>query len=134
MINAKELQYEERKWERQKELLARKKKIDDEKREFRLSYIPKMSKSKLLVTYLFLNCTLIEIFTGYTTLKSFDLALITGNSPDLTPLNTLVATVVAEVIGFAVYALKAKAENTKGGIVYETAMRSIEEENSDVQG
>ncbi len=125
-ISEKDLQYQEKKWERQKGLLTRKKKIDDEKRAFRLSYFPKIQTTKILMAFLFINCTIVEIFTGYVTIKSFDIAVMTGNSPDLTPLVTLIGAVVSEVIGFAVYAVKSTKENTKGGIVFENAMRSLE--------
>lgn len=43
-------------------------------------------------------------------------------SPDLTPLITLIGAVVSEVIGFAIYSIKAAKENTSGGIVYDLAM------------
>ena len=47
---------------------------------------------------------------------------------DFTPLVTLVGTVVTEVIGFGVYALKSMKENTSGGIVYESTMKEMEEQ------
>ena len=47
-------------------------------------------------------------------------------TPDLSPLMALISAVVAEVIGFAVYALKSTKENTEGGIIYETAMYNLE--------
>ena len=43
----------------------------------------------------------------------------------------LITTVVAEVIGFGIYALKSTKENTEGGIVFETAMREFEKTNKD---
>lgn len=42
----------------------------------------------------------------------------------------LITTVVAEVIGFGVYALKSAKENTEGGIIYETTMRELEFQNN----
>ena len=61
----------------------------------------------------------------HVTLMEFELAVETmgAYSPDLTPLVTLITTVVGEVIAFAVYAAKSVKENTAGGIVYETAMK-----------
>lgn len=125
-ISEKDLQSQERQWERQKGLLTRKKKIDDEKKEFRLSYFPKVQTTKLLMAFLFLNCSVVEIFTGIITLKSFELAQSIGCSPDLTPLVSLIGAVVSEVVGFAVYSIKSTKENTRGGIVFENAMRSYE--------
>ena len=52
-------------------------------------------------------------------------------APDLSPLMALITTVVAEVIGFGIYALKSTKENTEGGIVFETAMREFEKTNED---
>jgi hypothetical protein len=46
-------------------------------------------------------------------------------APDFSPLITLIGAVVSEVIGFAIYSIKAAKENTKGGIVYESAMREL---------
>ncbi len=69
-----------------------------------------------------MSCSAIEIFTGYITIRSFDLAAQQGMSPDLTPLITLIGAVVSEVIGFAIYAIKSAKENTKGGIIYDLAV------------
>lgn len=82
----------------------------------------RFSTSKVLMSLLFANCTVVELFTMWVTVQSFNLAYATSLAPDFTPLNTLVGTVVAEVIGFAVYCLKSMRENTKGGIVFESAM------------
>ena len=76
----------------------------------------------MLIAILFISCSAIEIFTGIVTIKSFTLAAQLGFSPDFTPLITLIGAVVSEVIGFAIYAIKSLKENTKGGIVYDTAM------------
>ena len=65
------------------------------------------------------------------TLQSIYIAQITGYNPDFTPLVTLIGAVVGEVIGFAVYAIKAKAENTSGGIEYETAMYNLQQPHID---
>ena len=90
----------------------------------------KISCTKLIMLFLFINCTLVEIFTGWVVVKNLALAAAYGVTLDLTPLTTLVGTVVAEVLGFAVYAAKATKENTKGGIVYDStfAQSSDDEE------
>jgi hypothetical protein len=51
-------------------------------------------------------------------------------APDLTPLVTLIGAVVSEVIGFAIYSIKAAKENTKGGLVYDKAMKELEMEDT----
>lgn len=85
----------------------------------------KITVTKLIVFFLFVNCTLIELFTGWVTIQSINLAKDLMLTIDYTPLVTLIGAVVGEVIGFAVYALKSVKENTAGGIVYERAFREM---------
>lgn len=115
----------ERRWQREKPLREREYKLKEDQRQFKETHKPKISTSKLLIMFLFINCTIIEIFTGYVTLKSLDIATMTFMMPDFTPLVTLIGAVVSEVIGFAIYAIKSAKENTSGGIVYETAMINL---------
>ena len=131
----------ERRWQREKPLREREYKLKEDQRQFKETHRPKISTSKLLIIFLFINCTIIEIFTGYVTLKSLDIATMTFMMPDFTPLVTLIGAVVSEVIGFAIYAIKSAKENTSGGIVYETAMMNLcgnrdpsEVNNSDAVG
>lgn len=126
----REITIKEHRWQREKEVLERKYKLKQEKREFKKRFLPKISTSKLLIFFLFLNCTIIELFTGFVTLKSLDLTTLTMANPDFTPLVTLIGAVVSEVVGYAVYALKSAKENTAGGITYETAMRQINEDKA----
>lgn len=121
----KDLIISEKRWAREKDLLEREYKLVQEQKDLKNKYKKKMSTSKWLIFFLFLNCTIIELFTGYVTLQTLTIAKITGLPPDLTPLVTLIGIVVAEVIGFAVYALKSLKENTSGGIIYETAMANL---------
>ncbi len=121
MTKLEKLVHDEKKWELEKTILQRRAALNADKKQ----YFPKVSTSKLLIAFLFINCTLIEIFTGWVTVKSFTLAMMTGAIIDFTPLVTLIGTVVGEVIAFAIYALKSTKENTKGGIVYESAMKDI---------
>lgn len=126
----REITIKEHRWQREKEVLERKYKLKQEKREFKKRFLPKISTSKLLIFFLFLNCTIIELFTGFVTLKSLDLTTLTMANPDFTPLVTLIGAVVSEVVGYAVYALKSAKENTAGGITYEAAMRQIDEDKA----
>ena len=87
----------------------------------------KKSCTKLIMLFLFINCTFIEIFTGWVTVQNIILAKNFGVPLDFTPLVTLVGAVISEVFGFAVYALKSVKENTKGGIVYDSTFRQQEE-------
>lgn len=93
----------------------------------------KFTTTKLIMFFLFLNCTIIELFTGWVTIQSMHLAEVVGTMPDFSPLITLIGTVVGEVIGFSTYALKSVKENTVGGIIYDTALQnnnSIDNEES----
>lgn len=123
----RDITIKEHRWQREKEVLERKYKLKQEKREFKKQFLPKISTSKLLILFLFINCTIIELFTGFVTLKSLDLTTLTMANPDFTPLVALIGAVVSEVVGYAVYALKSAKENTAGGITYEAAMRQIDE-------
>lgn len=126
----RDITIKEHRWQREKEVLERKYKLKQEKREFKKQFLPKISTSKLLIFFLFINCTIIELFTGFVTLKSLDLTTLTMANPDFTPLVALIGAVVSEVVGYAVYALKSAKENTAGGITYEAAMRQIDEDKA----
>lgn len=126
----RDITIKEHRWQREKEVLERKYKLKQEKREFKKQFLPKISTSKLLILFLFINCTIIELFTGFVTLKSFDLTTLTMANPDFTPLVALIGAVVSEVVGYAVYALKSAKENTAGGITYEAAMRQIDKDKA----
>lgn len=126
----REITIKEHRWQREKDVLERKYKLKQEKKEFKKRFLPKISTSKLLIFFLFINCTIIELFTGFVTLKSLDLTTLTMANPDFTPLVALIGAVVSEVVGYAVYALKSAKENTAGGITYEAAMRQIDEDKA----
>ena len=127
----KEIVLQEKQWEKEKSLQERKYKIKKEKRELKSLYGFKLPTSKLLILFLFINCTLIELFTGWVTIKSLDLATLTMVSPDFTPLVTLIGAVVSEVIGFAIYAIKSAKENTEGGIIYDTTMAKLQQDDEE---
>ena len=117
-------------WEKEKQILQEEQKILKEKQEL----IPKkkfISTSKLIILFLFINCTLLEIFTGYITIQDLKLAETIG-SVDFTPIVTLISAVVSQVIGFAIYSAKASKENTQGGIIYDTAMKKLDQITYDI--
>lgn len=99
--------------------MATKKKKVSQKRQ-------KMPTSKKLITFLFVNCTLIELFVAWVTIRSLALVPLIGMPADFTPLVALIGAVVGEVIGYAVYAIKSSRENSANGIVYELAMKEAE--------
>ena len=123
-LNNKTITLEEKRWEIEKGYLERVYQLKTDKKAMRKKLLGKIPTSKLLISFLFANCTAIEIFTAWTTIKSFELAHELMISPDLTPLVALIGAVVGEVIGYAVYSAKATKENTVGGIVYDQAINS----------
>ena len=125
---------QEKIWNKEKEILERQYKIKAERKSLKEKFKEKKDKianSKLLVWFLFINCTIIELFTIWVICRELGLAAEGILAPDLSPLMALITTVVAEVIGFGIYALKSTKENTEGGIVFETAMREFEKTNED---
>lgn len=129
----KQLILKERKWEKEKGYLERELTLEQDKKDFKNKFRRKIANSKLLIWFLFINCTIIEIFTGWVTVKEIYLASQGILNPDLSPLLALIGAVVTEVVGFAIYSLKSTKENTTGGIVYEATMQQFkfDEENSD---
>lgn len=120
-------------WSQTKPLIDINNTIDKEKYERKKTHksIKMPSWSKLFLIFLFINFTALEIFTGWATVYSFKLSLITGISPDLTPLITLIGAVIGETISYGIYCAKSKAENTKDGIVFESARWQMEQDISD---
>lgn len=122
MLKENEIIKEEQEWQEQKGLIERKQKIEQEKKQLKGK---KITTTKWLILFLFINCTLIELFTGWSTIQSLRLSALTGQSVDFSPLVTLIGAVVSEVIGFAIYAIKSAKENCKNGITYEKAMNDL---------
>jgi len=117
---------------RENKIEQEKKEINDEKKKIKLP-----SWSKILLVFLFINFTILEIFIGWVTLQSFSLAFATGMNPDLTPLVALIGAVIGQTISYWTYCNKSKAENTEGGIVFQSMMNNFqlatkeENENND---
>ena len=105
------------KWNKDREILETKEQIRQEKEEI-LKKRKKQSTTKCIVAFLFVNCTVIELYSMFLMYKL----------QDTSALPVLIAAVVTEVVGFAIYAFKALKENTKGGITYDTAMSKCIEE------
>lgn len=84
----------------------------------------KISTSKKLIGFLFVNCVVIQLVVlGL-------MVLMVVQSPttgllDFTPLTALISAVVAEVVGYSIYSLKAMRENVQGGIAFETALQEM---------
>ena len=91
---------------------------------------------KILLVFLFINFTILEIFTAWVTKETMSLAFATGMMPDFTPLITLLGSIAGQTLSYGIYCVKSKAENTQGGIVYDLAMleHNIINENDNAVG
>jgi hypothetical protein len=125
MLKEASLKKKEDKWEKEKSLLAREQELKKDKQSFKTK---KFTTTKMIMFFLFLNCTILEIFTGWVTVQSLQVAAITDMTPDLSPLTSLIGIVVSEVMGFAVYAVKSMKENTEGGITHMLAKHELEQQ------
>ena len=81
----------------------------------------RLTTGKKILWFFIINCTFIEIFTGWITYLSLKLAETTLIAPNLTPLNTLIGAVIAQSLGLLGYFVKSTLQNRKGGIVYDAA-------------
>lgn len=117
-ISKKEFESQMRKIKFENESKERKQKLREEKRKYKSkSKLPPTSKLVLLVV--FLICIEILIFSQYAMIE-------TG---DISALYTLIGVPVTLVPICIAYMIKSKAENSVGGIVYETAMAQLNQAN-----
>ena len=77
----------------------------------------KVSTTKIVLAFLIGNMVIIEVYSLYA-------MLALGN---LEALPVLITAIVGECISILGYMVKASIENKEGGIVYETAMKQLEE-------
>lgn len=136
LLNGSKEKYEKRQkeinekvenWEIERENIKKCNNIRDEYNQLTKSKTDKLSMSKKALIFLFINCTLVEIFTGWVTVKSFALAFAMGIMPDFSPLLAIIGAVVGEVVGLMTYYAKSTKENTVGGIVYENSLMAYKE-------
>ena len=98
-------------WGMEREILSIKRNIKEEKRQLRKKKLP--STTKLIVAFILINCTVVEVYSMWV---MFILS-------DLSALYTLITAVIGESITFAIYAAKSAKENSVGGIVYDKAFK-----------
>lgn len=136
LLNGSKEKYEKRQkeinekvenWEIERENIKKCNNIRDEYIQLTKSKTDKLSMSKKALIFLFINCTLVELFTGWVTIKSFALAFAMGIMPDFSPLLAIIGAVVGEVVGLMTYYAKSTKENTVGGIVYENSLMAYKE-------
>jgi len=132
----KRMRYKELLWSQLKPIQKRDNEIDKEKEELKIDKIEKqkVTWSKALLLFLFINCTILELFTGWVTIQSFSLAYAIGIMPDFTPLITLLGSIIGQTISYGVYCSKAKAENTSNGLIYEAAMYQMRQDENNEEG
>ena len=127
----KELEWKIKNWEKEKILVMAEQDLKEDIQKTRNRKKPpkaqrrQLTTTKFLMLFLFISCSVIELFTMYAIIKGMNMGLM-----DFTPLTMLITSVVAETVGFSIYSLKSMKENTKGGIVYQTALFDKQNENN----
>lgn len=124
MESWKQILQKQKRWQKEKEIIKIKNRIKKQKKA--LSNF-KISTSKIFTFLLFLNCSCIQFFAAWATVQSINIAKQAGTMIDFSPLVALIGAVVGESIGFWIYAAKAKAQNTAGGLTYEMAMAAAKD-------
>lgn len=90
-----------------------------EQKRLKNKYKRKISSSKIFYYLLILNCTIIEAYCMWITYK----ALVSYGTLDWQAILAVIGAVFVESINYLIYCDKSKKENTKGGIVYDMAMK-----------
>lgn len=105
--------------QRENESIDRYNKLKKEKRKVSID-IKKPTTDKLIAIYLFIILNVILVYS----------MISMWNFADLSCLGVLITDIAGQVITYYIYAKKATAQNTKGGITYDMAM--LEHKLSDV--
>ena len=118
-------------WQREKVILEKDQEIAEDKYYLKQKFWNrKMPFGKVFLILLFTNFTILEIFTAWITISSIQLGYAINTMPDFMPFITLLGAVIGQTITYGIYSAKSKAENTAGGIVFETAMKELEQNQS----
>ena len=109
--------------QRENESIDRYNKLKKEKRKVSID-IKKPTTDKLIAIYLFIILNVILVYS----------MISMWNFADLSCLGVLVTDIAGQVITYYIYAKKATAQNTKGGITYDMAMleRGLSDVNNGV--
>lgn len=122
-LTQREYERKLREIQRENESIERYNKLRQEKRNVQ-SGIKKPSTDKLIATYLFIILNVVLIYA----------MLAMWHFADLSYLGVLVTDIAGQVITYYIYAKKATAQNTKGGITYDLAMLEHGTENNNTDG
>lgn len=98
-------------WEREREVIQMRNDLKNERNQFKKPLF-KPTTTKLIVAFIFINCTVVEIYSMWVMYKL----------ADISALYSLISAVVGEAFTFAIYAAKSTKENTVGGIIYDKAL------------
>lgn len=120
-LTQREYERKLREIQRENESIERYNKLRQEKRNAQ-SGIKKPSTDKLIATYLFIILNVVLIYA----------MLAMWHFADLSYLGVLVTDIAGQVITYYIYAKKATAQNTKGGITYDLAMLEHGTENNNI--
>jgi hypothetical protein len=109
--------------QRENESIDRYNKLKKEKHKVSID-IKKPTTDKLIAIYLFIILNVILVYS----------MISMWNFADLSCLGVLVTDIAGQVITYYIYAKKATAQNTKGGITYDMAMleHGLSDVNNDV--
>lgn len=118
-LTQREYERKLREIQRENESIERYNKLRQEKRNIQ-SGIKKPSTDKLIATYLFIILNVVLIYA----------MLAMWHFADLSYLGVLITDIAGQVITYYIYAKKATAQNTKGGITYDLAMLEHGTENN----
>lgn len=122
-ISEREFNSKMRVIQRRNESIDRYNKLKEEKKKVSIN-IKKPTTDKLIAIYLFIILNVILVYS----------MISMWNFADLSCLGVLITDIAGQVITYYIYAKKATAQNTKGGITYDMAMleRGLSDVNNDV--
>ena len=125
---AKKLDKEEEIWAVEKSNIERRNKIKQERKKLKHSGgWSSLAMSKKILIIVFINCIIIEIFTGAIIIKAMALAAAAGMTADLSPLVALIPAIGGQVSSLISYNIKSQKENTEGGITYLNAQQQYKQ-------
>lgn len=122
-ISEREFNSKMRVIQRRNESIDRYNKLKDEKKKS-VYHLKKPTTDKLIAIYLFIILNVILVYS----------MISMWNFADLSCLGVLITDIAGQVITYYIYAKKATAQNTKGGITYDMAMleHGLSDVNNDV--
>ena len=122
-ISEREFNSKMRVIQRRNESIDRYNKLKDEKKKVSIN-IKKPTTDKLIAIYLFIILNVILVYS----------MISMWNFAHLSCLGVLITDIAGQVITYYIYAKKATAQNTKGGITYDMAMleHGLSDVNNDV--